>query len=87
MIETELNTILQKEFPNSEVFVENQSDLHAGHAGSPGTGQSHFEVRITSGKFSGMTRVQMHQWVNELCAPLFAKGLHALSLKLSAPKD
>ena len=87
MIEEELNHILQKTFPSGDVTVENQSHLHAGHAGSPGTDQSHFHVTIISECFFNRTRIIRHKLVNEAVHGLFAKGLHALTLKLYTPLE
>ena len=80
MIEQELKQILQNKFPDDDIQIVNQSHLHAGHTSSPETGQSHFEVTITSNLFKNLSRVQMHTMVLDACKPLFCQGLHALSL-------
>lgn len=85
MIEAALKDILEKTFDGGIVYVENQSHLHHGHAGSPHSGQSHFFVKIVSEEFEGLTRVQRHQKINDVIKPLFDKGLHALSLDLKTP--
>jgi BolA protein len=82
MIEDELKDILQKTFDCQILKIINESDLHQGHAGSPGTGQSHFRVEIVSKDFANLSRVQRHQMVNQAVSHLFDKGLHALSLDL-----
>jgi BolA protein len=55
-------------FTPQSLEVENDSHRHAGHAGSPGTGESHFRVKIVSDKFSGLSRVERHRLVNEALA-------------------
>lgn len=87
MIEDELKEILEKRFAGDVVRLANQSHLHAGHSGSPGTGQSHFDVLIISEMFESLSRIQRHTFVNETVKPLFDKGLHALSLRLYTPKE
>ena len=83
-------TDLIKQIVNEELKPEhfeliNESNKHIGHAGHDGSGESHFKLIIVSDVFDGCNRVQMHRIVNKLLNPLFAKGLHALSLELKAP--
>jgi stress-induced morphogen len=82
MIEVQLKDILEKNFAGDVVEVMNESHLHAGHAGSPGTGQSHFSVLIVSHQFENLSRVNRHRAVNLHVTPLFEQGLHALNLRL-----
>ena len=81
MIEQELKDILEKTFPNGTVQVVNDSHHHSGHAGSPGTGQSHFSVTVVDDAFVDKNRVQRHQIINNCINRLFSKGLHALSIR------
>lgn len=67
--------------------VVNESHLHASHAGSPGTGESHFRVLIVSGDFSGKSRVERHRIVNELLSEELRDGVHALAIKALAPGE
>ncbi len=82
MIEDELKDILSKKFECQILEVINESHLHAGHAGSPESGESHFRVVIVSLDFENLSRVARHQQVNTAVKHLFNKGLHALSLDL-----
>jgi BolA protein len=82
MIEEELKDILSQNINCKVLEVINESHLHAGHSGSPETGQSHFHIHIVSDDFKGLSRVEQHKIVNQLAFPLFDKGLHALSLHL-----
>ena len=84
MIEAALKEILSKSIDCQELIVENQSHLHEGHAGSPGTGQSHFHVKIVSKDLQGMSKLEQHRHVNNMVKSLFDKGLHALTLDLSS---
>lgn len=67
--------------------VENESHLHAGHHGSPGSGESHFRVLIVSPKFAGLTRVARHRLVNDTLAAELKGGIHALAIKAYAPGE
>ncbi|MEM7197336.1 MAG: BolA family protein [Pseudomonadota bacterium] len=64
--------------------VINESHLHAGHAGSPGSGQSHFRVIIISASFAGKSRIAMQQAVYAILQEEMKTSIHALSIKASA---
>ncbi len=67
--------------------VINESELHAGHRNSPGTGESHFRILVVSEAFSGKSRVERHRLVNELLKEELAGGVHALALSTIAPGE
>jgi len=67
--------------------VVNESELHAGHRSSPGTGESHFRVFVVSPKFKGQSRVARHRMVNDLIAEELRDGVHALALSTYAPDE
>jgi BolA family transcriptional regulator, general stress-responsive regulator len=65
----------------------NESELHAGHRSSPGTGESHFRLLIVSPAFTGLSRVARHRLVNTLLAAELAGSVHALALSTYAPGE
>lgn len=68
--------------------IVNESELHAGHRSSPGTGESHFRILIVSPMFTGVSRVGRHRMVNDIIADdLKAGGIHALALSTYAPGE
>jgi len=67
--------------------IINESEMHAGHRNSPGTGESHFRILIVSDAFSGKSRVERHRMVNALLADELAGRIHALALKTYAPGE
>ncbi len=67
--------------------VVNESHLHAGHRGSPGTGESHFRVLIVSPLFAGQSRLQRHRLVNAALAAELKGKIHALALEVYAPEE
>jgi BolA family transcriptional regulator, general stress-responsive regulator len=67
--------------------VVNESELHAGHRSSPGTGESHFRVLIVSEAFAGKSRVERHRMVNAALADEVGKKVHALALNAYAPGE
>ncbi len=78
---------LTEAFSPQSLDVVNDSHRHAGHAGSPGTGESHFRVTIISEKFSDLSRVERHRLVNEALASELSGAIHALAIKALAPED
>lgn len=67
--------------------IINESELHAGHRSSPGTGESHFRILIVSKKFTGLSRVNRHRLVNETLADELSGRIHALALTTLAPDE
>lgn len=67
--------------------VVNESQLHAGHRNSPGTGESHFRILIVSARFSGISRLARHRLVNEALADELKGKIHALALSTFAPGE
>lgn len=73
---------LNEAFSPAHLVVENESHRHAGHAGSPGTGESHFRVEIASHLLGGVPRVEAHRRVNECLRDELQAKIHALSIKI-----
>jgi BolA protein len=86
-IETTLREKLMVGLDPVRLDVINESEMHAGHRSSPGTGQSHFRVLVVSDKFTGQSRVARHRMVNQLIAEELAGSVHALALSTYAPGE
>lgn len=71
----------------SRLDIINESELHAGHRSSPGTGESHFRILVVSNAFAGKSRVDRHRMVNEILADELKGRIHALALKTFAPGE
>jgi BolA protein len=67
--------------------VVNESHLHAGHASSPGTGESHFRLLIVAPAFTGKSRIERHRIVNDVVREELQDGVHALAIKALAPGE
>lgn len=65
--------------------VEDEGAAHVGHAGAAGGG--HFRLRIVSMSFHDLKLVQRHRLVNQLLAPLFTSGIHALAMETFTPEE
>lgn len=86
-LETRIRDKLTTRFAPLELEVVNESHLHAGHAGSPGTGESHFRVRIVASAFAAKSRLERHRLVNSALAAELSGGVHALAIKALAPGE
>ena len=86
-IEDEMRVKLESALKPSVLEIINESDLHQGHAGSPGTGNSHFRMNIISEAFVGKSRVDRHRQVNEILKDELAGKIHALALTIHAPGE
>ena len=78
---------LTQAFHPLRLDVINESHLHAGHRGSPGTGESHFRVLLVSPAFAGKSRLARHRLVNAILAEELNGKIHALALELHAPNE
>lgn len=86
-VENSIREKLEKELSPSELKIENVSYQHAGHAGSPGTGESHFNVSIVSDTFKGMNKVARFRRVHSILKEEMDGPVHALSLDLKAADE
>jgi BolA protein len=78
-------------FAPSLLEVIDDSGRHAGHAGATrpdGThGETHFQVRLVSVHFAGMSRVERQRRVYAVLADELAGPVHALTLKALTPGE
>ena len=66
--------------------IEDQSHLHAGHAGAR-DGRGHFRVDIVSEAFAGRNAVARHRAVYAALGELMSTDIHALSLRARTPQE
>ena len=78
---------LMLELRPTRLDVINESELHAGHRSSPGTGESHFRILVVSSAFEGKSRVDRQRIVNDLLKDEISGGIHALALATVAPGE
>ena len=80
-------TRLTETFAPSLLEVQDDSALHAGHAGAQAGGETHYTVTMVSEVFFGQSRVARSRAVHEALEDELASGLHALALVLRAPGE
>ena len=86
-VEEQITKKLQQAFAPESLEVVNDSHRHAGHASSPGTGESHFTIKVVSRSFAGKTRLERHRMVNEVLAEELRGKVHALAITALAPEE
>lgn len=67
--------------------VEDESARHHGHAGAQPGGETHFNVRVVSTKFSGLSRVARQRLVYAALADEMKAQIHALALVTLTPGE
>jgi BolA protein len=82
--EERLRHRLETHFSPSLLVIEDESHLHAGHAGAAG-GHSHFRVRIVAEAFRGVSAVARHRLVYAAVGELMNTDIHALAIEAWPP--
>jgi BolA protein len=68
------------------VEVEDESALHAGHAGAA-SGGGHYRVTVVSPLFEGKNSVARHRMVYDALAAEMQREIHALALTTLTPNQ
>lgn len=84
-VEDDIRAKLEGHFKPVMLRIENQSHLHAGHAGDDGSGESHFAVEIVADAFKNQSRVACHRMVHDILEDDLKHRIHALSIVARAP--
>lgn len=66
--------------------IEDESHLHAGHAGAR-DGRGHFRVTIIANAFEGQSRIHRHRIVYQAIGDLMQTDIHALTIQAIAPRE
>ena len=69
----------------AHVEVEDESHLHAGHAGVRERGGRHFRAVIVAEQFEGLSRVAAQRAVFAALDGQFERGIHAFAMKTYTP--
>ena len=78
---------LEAAFRPTELVIFDESARHAGHAGAPPGGESHFRIRIVSPQFAGLSRVERQRRVYDAVSAEISGGVHALALTTMTPEE
>ncbi|MBU3596614.1 BolA family transcriptional regulator [Polynucleobacter sp. 86C-FISCH] len=77
---------LRKAFQVQSLVIDDESHLHAGHAGSA-SGGGHFKLEIIAPEFKGLNLVARHRAVYAALNRHIPKEIHALTIVALAPDE
>ena len=77
---------LRKTFQVQSLKIEDESHLHAGHAGAA-TGGGHFRLEIVAPEFKGLSLVARHRAIYAALNRHIPKEIHALTIVALAPDE
>lgn len=83
----EIRTRIEQALAPARVEVEDQSGLHAGHAGSRPEGETHFRALVVAARFAGKGQVERQRMVYAAVGELMAGPIHALALRTLTPEE
>ncbi len=78
---------LSANFAPEQLVVVDESARHAGHSGARPAGETHFDVRIVSRSFDGVSRAERQRRVYAVLADEMKSQVHALSLTTLTPAE
>jgi BolA protein len=81
-----IRSALQQALVPSVLEIEDQSHLHAGHAGAR-DGRGHFHVTVESAAFAGLPLMRRHKLIYAAVGDLMQTDIHALSITATAPES
>ena len=78
--------LLQAALAPVEMTLDDDSAMHAGHAGAA-SGGGHYNLRIVSLQFEGLKLVTRHRLVYDSVHDMMHKEIHALAITALAPSE
>ena len=77
---------LRQAFHLQALEIDDQSHLHAGHAGAK-DGKGHFSVAIVADEFAGISPLKRHRLVYDAVGDMMDTDIHALTIDARAPSE
>lgn len=81
-----MRALLVATFAPLECQLDDESHLHAGHAGAA-SGAGHFRLRLVSDSFEGVGRLARHRLVYDCLREMMQDEIHALNITAVAPSE
>lgn len=81
-----IRQLLTEQLQPQALEVEDESHLHAGHAGAR-DGRGHFRVSVVSDVFRGKPSLARHRAVYAALGDMMQTDIHALSVEAKAPDE
>ena len=77
---------LYKAFAIEHLKIEDESHLHAGHAGAA-SGGGHFKITIVAPEFAGLNLVARHRTIYKALDQYMPEEIHALTISALTPAE
>jgi BolA protein len=77
---------LEAAFAPTHLVVNDDSHLHAGHAGAR-DGRGHYSVEIVSEAFAGQSSLSRHRSVYAALGEMMTTDIHALQIRARTPGE
>ena len=84
--EQRMQMLLDATFSPVTCLLEDESALHAGHAGAA-SGGGHYRLRLVSARFEGCSRVARHRLVYDCLDDMMKSDIHALAITALTPAE
>jgi BolA protein len=81
-----IRALLEAAFQPVSLEIEDQSHLHAGHAGAR-DGKGHYQVDIVASAFDQQPMIKRHRLVYAALSNMLETDIHALIIHASPPGD
>ena len=81
-----MRELLEERFKPLSLEIEDQSHLHAGHAGAR-EGKGHFQVDIVAQAFDKLPLIKRHRLVYEALGNMMETDIHALIINATPPEN
>jgi BolA protein len=77
---------LKETFKPARCLVEDESAMHAGHAGAA-SGGGHYRIELISTAFEGKNRLARHRLVYDCLNDMMQRDIHALAIVTRTPSE
>ncbi|WP_062308764.1 BolA family protein [Polynucleobacter sinensis] len=77
---------LKRVFEVKQLIIEDESHLHAGHAGAA-SGGGHFRISIIAPDFEGLSLMARHRAIYAALKSYFPAEIHALTIQALTPSE
>ncbi|MEK0429140.1 MAG: hypothetical protein RL001_1667 [Pseudomonadota bacterium] len=81
-----MHQLLTLELSPVSLNIDDESALHAGHAGAA-SGGGHYRIRMISECFDGLGKLGRHRLVYDCLREMMQKDIHALAMTLLTPAE
>ena len=81
-----IHALLNSALAPADCAVDDESHLHAGHAGAA-SGGGHYRLKLVSTRFEGLSKVARHRLVYDALHEMMPQEIHALAMTLLTPGE